>query len=219
MIQAAIFDVDGVLLDSLGIWWELGARYLRSRGLVPREGLGQTLFPMSLPEGAAYLKENYALPESPAEIRQSIQTLLREFYLREVQPKPGAPEALAFLRCRGIPMALATTSPRMLVQPALERTGLLPFFSALLTTDEVGQEKNSPAIYRQAARALAARPDSTLVAEDSLYALQTAAGAGFVTMGVFDPMGEPDQQGLAQAADIWVSSLEELPACWSLLNR
>ncbi len=83
---------------------------------------------MSLPEGAAYLKENYALPESPAEIQQSIQTLLREFYLREVQPKPGAPEALAFLRCRGIPMALATTSPRMLVQPALERTGLLPLF-------------------------------------------------------------------------------------------
>lgn len=218
MIRAAIFDVDGVLLDSLSIWWELGARYLRRRGLAPEKGLGRTLFSMSLPQGAAYLKEHYALPEAPEDIQEGIRSLLRDFYLHEVQPKPGCPEALTFLKSRGIPMAVATTSPRPLVEPALRRTGLFPFFSALLTTEEVGQEKTAPAIYRQAAQALSVSPSQTLVVEDSLYALQTAAGAGFPTAGVFDAMGEPDQQGLARAAAVYLPSLWALPAHWSLLN-
>ena len=61
MIRAAIFDLDGVLLDSLSIWEDLGARYLRAKGLTPEEGLGKTLFPMSMEQGAAYLKAHYPL--------------------------------------------------------------------------------------------------------------------------------------------------------------
>ena len=69
MIRGAIFDLDGVLLDSMGIWRNLGARYLRARGITPASGLGNVLFAMSMEQGAAYLKTHYPLPESEAEIR------------------------------------------------------------------------------------------------------------------------------------------------------
>ena len=63
MIRGAIFDLDGVLLDSMGIWRDLGARYLRARGISPAPGLGEVLFAMSMEQGAAYLKTHYSLPE------------------------------------------------------------------------------------------------------------------------------------------------------------
>ena len=65
MTKAAVFDLDGVLLDSMGIWNDLGARYLRSLGITPEEGLNEILFSMSMEQGADYLKEQYQLPDTP----------------------------------------------------------------------------------------------------------------------------------------------------------
>ena len=97
MIRGAIFDLDGVLLDSMGIWNDLGARYLRSRNILPEPGLNRLLFSMSMEQGAAYLKEHYPLPQSAAEIRDGIARMLADFYFFEVPAKPGAAELLDFL--------------------------------------------------------------------------------------------------------------------------
>ena len=91
-IKGIIFDCDGVLLDSLMIWEDLGARYLRSKGKVPEEGLAETLFSMSLEQGAEYLNRNYDLGETAEEIGQGLQDMLRDFYFYEVLAKPGAAE-------------------------------------------------------------------------------------------------------------------------------
>ena len=210
MIRGAIFDLDGVLLDSLSIWEDLGARFLRSKGITPEEDLGKKLFPMSMEQGARYMKDRYALPEPAEEITEGLKALLEHFYFAEVPAKPGAKGLLSRLKAQGIPMAAATSSPRPHVTAALDRLGLLGYFQELFTTGELGTSKHQPDIYLLAAKALGTKPEETLVLEDSLYALQTAKAAGFYTVGVFDPLGEPDQQTLRQEAKQYITSLSEV---------
>ena len=219
MIRGAIFDLDGVLLDSMGIWKDLGTRYLRSLHIQPEPGLNEILFAMSMEQGAAYLKEHYPLPQSEAEIGEGIARMLEDYYFYEVPAKPGAAALLNFLAERGIPMAAATSSPRTHVTRALERLGLLPYLQAVFTTGEVGVSKHEPAIYHLAAERLGTAPEETLVFEDSLYALKTARAAEYCTVGVFDAHGEEDQAGLKAAAEIYLTALPEFPGHWDALNN
>ena len=101
MIQGAIFDADGTLLDSMGMWDTVGTRYLASLGIPARPGLREILFPMSLSQCAAYLQEAYHLPQSCLAIEAGINETIRTFYCQEVVAKPGAKAFLEALRARG----------------------------------------------------------------------------------------------------------------------
>lgn len=209
-IKGIIFDCDGVLLDSLMIWEDLGARYLRSKGKVPEEGLDVILFSMSLEQGAEYLKQHYGLEETAEEVGQGLQDMLRDFYFYEVLAKPGAAELMDTLSKKGLRITVATSSPRDHIEKALERNGLLGYVERLFTNSEVGSSKHSPDIYNIAAESMGTKPEETLVFEDSLYALKTAADAGYHTVGVYDSHGESDQEGLRRTADIYVKELAEI---------
>ena len=212
MIKGVIFDIDGVLLDSMGIWDDLGARYLKSIGVEPEEGLNEILFSMSMEQGADYLKDHYHLQNTRQEILEGISQMIEDFYFHEVVPKRGARELLEFLKEKGIMMTAATSSPRNHVERALERNGMLGFIEKIFTNTEVGASKHSPEIYYQAAAYLGTEPDETLVFEDSLYALKTAKNAGFVTVGVYDEKGENDQEGVKNTGDHYIKVLNEFPA-------
>ncbi len=208
-IKGVIFDVDGVLLDSLEIWTDLGARYLISVGKVPEEGLAETLFSMSMEQGADYLKGNYDIDRSAEDIVTGLRNMLRDFYYYEVQVKPGADQLLRAISDAGISITAATSSPREHIERALERNGLLGYISRMFTNSEVGKSKHFPDIYNAAAADMHTAPEETIVFEDSLYALKTAAAAGYHTIGVADCKGEPDQDGLRETADIYISELSE----------
>ena len=218
MIKGIIFDIDGVLLDSLGIWDDLGARYLLSIGVTPEEGLNEILFSMSMEQGSSYLNEHYHLQKTDAEVSAGISQMIEDFYFDEVLPKPGAKELLEFFKAKGIKMTAATSSPRIHVEKALERNGMLCFIDKLFTNTEVGESKHEPKIYNQAAAFLGTKPCETLVFEDSLYALKTAKDAGFVTIGVYDIKGEPDQEGVKNTGDHYVKELDEFPLIFEKLN-
>ena len=209
MIKGAIFDVDGVLLDSMGIWDDLGARYLRSLGRIPEEGLNKILFSMSMEQGAEYLNEHYGLNKSVKETVDGIGRMLEDYYFYEVLLKPGAKEVLEFLKSKNIKMAAATSSPRTHIEKALSRNGLLGYIDKIYTTSEVGVSKHSPDIYNLAADFLKTKSEETLVFEDSLYALKTAKEAGFVTVGVFDEKGESNQAELENQADLYLKKLDD----------
>lgn len=209
MIKGAIFDIDGVLLDSMGIWDDLGARYLRSLGKIPEEGLNKILFSMSMEQGAEYLNEHYGLNKSVKETVDGIGRMLEDYYFYEVLLKPGAKEILEFLKSKSIKIAAATSSPRTHIEKALSRNGLLGYIDKIYTTGEVGVSKHSPDIYNLAADYLKTKPEETLVFEDSLYALKTAKEAGYVTVGVYDEKGESDQEGLKNQADLYLKKLDD----------
>lgn len=219
MIRGTIFDLDGVLLDSMGIWEDLGARYLRRLHIPPEPGLNEVLFPMSMEQGAVYLKAHYPLQQSEAEICGGIAQMLKDYYVQEVPAKPRRGGAAGISGGTGISMAAATSSPRAHVTAALDRLGLLPYLKAVFTTGEVGVSKHEPVIYHLAAESLGTAPAETLVFEDSLYALKTAKAAGYRTVGVLDAHGETDQAGLKEAAEVYLTSLTEFPGHWEPLNK
>ena len=208
-IKGVIFDVEGVLLDSLEIWTDLGARYLISIGKSPEEGLADILFSMSMEQGAEYLKENYDIDRSAEDIAAGLRNMMRDFYFYEVQAKPGADRLLRAISDAGISITAATSSPREHIERALERNGLLGYIRRMFTNSEVGRSKHFPDIYNAAAAEMRTAPEETVVFEDSLYALKTAAAAGYHTIGVSDCKGEPDQDGLREAAEVYINELCE----------
>ena len=205
MIKGVIFDIDGVLLDSMIIWTDLGERYLKSIGKEPEEGLTEKLFSMSMEQGAEYLKDN------------DINNISKNFYYNEVEAKPGVKELLEDFSSRGIKMVAATSSPRGHVERALTRVGLLEFIDRIFTNGEVGVSKHEPDIYNLAAEHMGTAPSETLVFEDSLYALKTAKSAGYVTVGIYDARGEKDQAGLKENAELYLKGYDDLSGLMALL--
>ena len=197
-IKGIIFDIDGVLLDSLEIWTDLGARYLASIGKEPEQGLADILF------------------ETTEEIYGGLQDMLRDYYFYEVKAKPGAQQLLSTVSDAGISITAATSSPRGLIERALERNGLIRYIDRIFTNSEIGKSKHFPDIYNAAAAHMGTEPEETLVFEDSLYALKTAAAVGYRTAGVAERNGEPDQDGLKRASDIYI---EELTAAAELFSQ
>ncbi len=202
-LDGALFDLDGTLLDSMFIWDTIGADYLRSLGLEPRPDLRETLRNMSLYQAACYYQQEYHVPGTAEEIMAGVNRMIEHFYADEVQVKPDVPQFLERLKARGVRMCIATATARHLVEAALERTGIRPYFGALFTCTEVGHGKDEPHIFHAALDFLGTEPSRTLVLEDALYAIQTAKAAGYTVAGIFDP-SEPDQEAVKALSDYYI---------------
>ncbi|MBO5461669.1 MAG: HAD family phosphatase [Ruminococcus sp.] len=214
MIKGAVFDVDGTLLDSMSIWRDAGARYLKGIGIVAEPGLGEILFDMGLEEGAVYMKEKYSLELSEDQIVKGIIDGVRGFYEKEVQLKEGAAEFLKKLYEKKIPMVVATTSDRTYVEAAFERLDILKYFSRIFTCTEVGKNKRQPLIYLKAAEWMGTDSKNTWVFEDVFYAVQTAKDAGFCVGAVFDKESEKDKDKICEKADIYMKNLKDFEGFW-----
>ncbi len=204
-ISAAIFDIDGTLLDSSPVWDDLGERFLKSRGVVPKPGLAEILAEMTLPESSRYLLKNYPLTDTPEDVQRALVHIISEFYRSECPLKPGAAGLVSALHSRGVTMVLATAGDKELSCAALERLGLLQMFSGIVTCDEFGS-KSRPEIFLAAAGAAGFPPEKCAVFEDSLTAVLTAKAAGFLTAAVRD-VSEPQRVKLRHAADMYRSDL------------
>lgn len=201
MITGAIFDMDGTLLDSLSIWDDAGALYLKTLGIEAEPGLGRRLFPMSMEEGAAYLRSKYGLHTTKEQIMQGVNAVIAEFYQNSAPLKPHVKSFLDQMQENKIRMAVATSSDLELAEAAFQRLDVLRYFTAILTCTQVGAGKTKPDTYYKAAEALQTDVRDTWVFEDALYAARTAKSAGFRVAGVYDAFGERDWEELQELSD------------------
>lgn len=208
-IKGAIFDVDGTLLDSMGIWRDVGAGYLRLRGREPEKNLNDKLFTMELMGGAAFLKQHYELTETPEEIVEGMIQIVRGRYEREVPLKAGVRELLELFSKQQIPMAAATSSDRSCIEAAFRRLGISNYIPKIFTCREVGTAKTSPVIYEKAREYLGTEREETYVFEDALHALKTVKKTGFVAVGVYEAANEKWQSEIEQSSDIYLKSMKE----------
>lgn len=213
MSKGAIFDADGTLLDSMPIWEDAAARFLAGLGIEAEPDLGDTMFRLSLDEGAAYLKKTYLAGDhgrsmTEEEIKEEVLGVIRDFYVHQVQPKAGARRFLEELAARKVPMYIATSSNREHIRAALERLGLLHFFDGMITCEEAGASKRQPRIFLLAAERMGLSPEDIFVFEDVIHAIRSAGSAGFVTVGVYDAASAADNEAMRAECAIYLHTLE-----------
>ena len=210
MIKGAIFDVDGTLLDSMEIWEDVAIRYLKSIGVEAEPDLPEVMFTMSLPEGAAYVKEHYRLTQETDEIIKGVLDIIRNYYEETAPLKPGVTKILEELSGKRIPMTVATSNNKEEVEAAFKRLGIASYFSRIFTCEEVGAGKTRPDIYMKAAEYMGTRPEETVIFEDVLHAIRTAKKAGFLAVGLNDEASKADQEEIKKEADWYAKSMEGL---------
>lgn len=210
MIKGAIFDVDGTLLDSMEIWEDVAIRYLKSIGVEAEPDLPEVMFTMSLPVGAAYVKEHYRLTRETDEIIQGVLDIIRKYYEETAPLKPGVTKILEELSRKRIPMTVATSNNKEEVEAAFKRLGIASYFSRIFTCEEVGAGKTRPDIYMKAAEYMGTRPEETVIFEDVLHAIRTAKKAGFLAVGLYDEASKADQEEIKKEADWYAKSMEGL---------
>ena len=214
MIKGVIFDVDGVLLNSMPVWENLGELYLRHLGIEAEKDLGTKLYTMSLEQSAEYLTETYHLDLAPEQVIAGVNREVKDFYASRVPLKEGVRQYLNEFHEKGVPMVIATTGDRQNAQAALKRLNVLRFFQGIFTCSEIGSSKNEPDIYYAAALQLDTDPGQTLVFEDAYHAIRTAKKAGFKTVGVYDRANDRDLAPIWNTADIYLPEFQDFNIFW-----
>lgn len=204
-----LFDLDGTLIDSNGIWEEIDAAFLGRRGLRSTEEyahrMGQSIFPVA----AQLTKDYFSLAMTPQAIMDEWMDLARDAYCH-VPLKPGAAAFLARCRAEGAPMALVTACVPSLCRAALARHGLEEYFRQLIFAQELGLEKREPLVYHRAAELLGVAPGDCTFYEDAPANCAAAKAAGMRVVGVYDPFYHKYEQQMRAACDRYIKSFEEL---------
>jgi len=209
--KAYIFDLDGTLLDSMGVWEQIDIDFLAKRGIILPPDYMNAISSMTSHETAAYTIKRFALSDSVDGLIREWYDMAAYAYGHTVQMKPHAKEYLMALRERGVKLAVATTLSAELRDPVLRNNGIDNIFNAICNTDEAGCGKSRPDVYLLTAKKTDATPDGCLVFEDILAAVKSAKSAGMDVCAVYDKTSENDWEEIKKAADYAIVDFRAAP--------
>jgi HAD superfamily hydrolase (TIGR01509 family) len=208
LIDAVVFDLDGVLIQTEELWDEVREQLACERGGRYDVQAQRDMMGMSSPEWSRYMHERVGLPESPEEIAAEVVGLMEARYREQLPLIPGAVEAVERLAARW-PLGLASSSNRPLIDLVLELSGLGRFFRATVSSEEVARGKPAPDVYLEACRRLGVEATRAAAVEDSHAGIGAARAAGIRVIAIPNPSFPPGDEALAQA-DAVLGSLAEL---------
>ena len=209
-IKAAIFDVDGTILDSMPYWINAADEYLDRLNIPHPEGIGQTFLSMNMEEGAEYIRSHYLPHLTMKQLLDGIVDVMTDAYTNRVVPKTGAIEFMRQLRANGIPIVIATATDRRMLLGGLKRLGITELVDDILTCSECQTTKSKPDIFLRAAEKLGTAPNETVVFEDALYAVNTAVNAGFVVVAIEDESSRKDRQTIRDIAAYYIEDYNQI---------
>jgi len=208
VIEAFVFDLDGVLLDSEQVWDEAREQLAEERGGRWHAGAQRDMMGMSSNEWSRYMHDVIELPEPPEEINREVVERLAAIYREYLPVIDGAREAVERMAAR-FPLGVASSSNRELIELVLELLGVSQLFAAFVSSEEVGRGKPAPDVYLEAARRLDVDPTNAAAVEDSHNGILAAKAAGMCVLAIPNAHFPPGPDALEQA-DAVLGSLAEL---------
>lgn len=209
-IKAAIFDLDGTLIDSMWVWNKIDENYFRCRNITIPKNLKTQIEHLSFNETAAYFKRNFGILDTIDEIKNEWNAFAYNQYLNHVKLKPGVLEFLTLLKTMNIKIGLATSNSKSLLEAVLKSNGIYHYFDSITLTDEVSRGKNFPDVYLLAAEKLGAKPSQCIVFEDILPAVIGAKAAGMKVVGVYDDSSIDQREDIINNSDMYIKGYNEI---------
>ncbi|WFA09092.1 HAD family phosphatase [Tissierella sp. Yu-01] len=209
-MKAAIFDMDGTLLDSMWVWEDLADEYLLSIGVEPPFDLREHLKPLSLLDGCYYVKENLSVDKTPEEMNKDMEEILEKYYRERFQLKPYVKETLELLKNKGIRMCVATATDDRLVEMALGRIGIMDYFEFIQTSNSCGIGKKDPKFFQIAIDKLNLAPNDIFVFEDAVHCVISAKNCGLNVVAIADESAKDDVEEIKKYADLYINDFSEL---------
>lgn len=181
-----IFDCDGTLIDSMGVWLEVEADLGRRADATITPEDSQTIARLTIPEAGAYFHNKFGLGASGEEVVVMIDEAMMSFYGSRSCARPGALDLVRDLVDLGAHVSVASSTPRHLLEAGLSHCGFTPYLEAVLSVDDVGKSKREPAVYDRARELMGTELKYTWGVEDAIYAVNTLRNAGYHTLGIYD---------------------------------
>jgi len=212
-IQAAIFDMDGTLVDSLVLWdvfWrQAGIRFLNDENFRPSEEDDKAVRTITLRDAMYLIHDHYGLAASGKELFSYINAIITDFYATKVPLKDGVKEWLEYCKMQGTRMCIASATAPELIEIALKHCGIDHYFEKIFSCSVLGKGKEAPDIYLAAQAYFGVDAQEVWVFEDSLTAIETAVGIGMHTVAVYDRYNF-GQARMKEIADYYIAQGEAL---------
>lgn len=209
--KAVIFDLDGTLIDSMGIWLKVDIEYLEKRNIPPPADLFE-----DVPEGNSfneiclYFKEKFNLPDSIEEIGTEWTEMVAQHYKTEIRLKPGARELIEFLHSQNVKMAIGTSNSQYLAETVLRANNVLQYFEIIVAGCIEIKGKPFPDIFLKAAAEMQIDPADCLVVEDTLHGVIAAHKGGMDAFAIFDDNKTHDVEILRKEADFYAEDFQDI---------
>ena len=189
-IKAAIFDMDGTLVDSLMLWeviWSaFGEKFLGDRSFVPNAEDEKKVRTLTLKDAMQLIHDHYQIGESGAELLGLANRIMIDFYASRVELKPGVREFLEHLQSQGTKMCIASATAPDLLAVAMKHCDLEKYFPRIFSCGAIGKGKEHPDVFLLAKEYLGTETEETWLFEDSLVAIETAIKIGMPTVAIYD---------------------------------
>ena len=208
--KAVLFDLDGTLVDSMWMWKDIDMEYLGKYGITLPPELQEYIEGMSFSEVSAYFKEAFGIKESLEEIKSEWVSMAKYKYTHEVPLKPGALRFLKHLKEQGIPMGIATSNSRDLLNAVLESLEISPYFDCCMTSCEAGAGKPAPDIYLKVAKILKTEPKDCLIFEDTPAGILAGNRAGIPVCAMADENSAGRKDQILQMADYYAETFDQV---------
>ena len=209
-VDAALFDMDGTLVDSMWMWAKIDREIMEKRGIPFDRHFQIEIEGMSYNQTVAYMKERFGLKESIDEIKAEINDLAMEKYEFEVTYKPGALDFLKECRKEGIKGGMSTSNSEELLSACERNLHFMEYFQSVRTTNEVENSKPFPDCYLLNAEDLKVEPSRCVVFEDIIPGIQAGLAAGMRVIAVKDDYSIPVEDEKSRLSDGFISDFREL---------
>jgi HAD superfamily hydrolase (TIGR01509 family) len=208
VVDAVVFDLDGVIVDSEQVWDDVRETYTREHGGTYTDRATRDMMGMSSLEWSRYMAEELGVPGTPDEINAAVVERMLERYGSAPPLIPGAVEAIRRVAAQW-PLAIASSSNPELIEVVVRVSGLADVFETAVSSQEVPRGKPAPDVYLEAARRLGVDAARCAAVEDSHNGIRSARAAGMRVVAVPNPHFPPDDEALAEA-DVVLRSIDEL---------